>query len=134
MNNQSIEVGDAKELVVENLDRQDFVKYAGASGDFNPIHYAEPFAESAGYPSVFGQGMLVAALASNVVTEWFGVASLEGFRVRFEGQVWPGDTVSVTGTVASISDAGTGSTAEIDLSAVNDEDHVLLSGNANVRL
>lgn len=124
-------VGSTKELVVEGLDRRDFVKYAGASGDVNPIHYDQSTAEAAGYEEVFGQGMLVAGIASNLVTDWVGLQALTGLQFRFVGQVWPGDRVVVTGEVTSIADDGV---CAIDLTATNGTGERLLDGEATVTI
>lgn len=89
-------------IVVENLDREDFIRYAGASGDFNPVHYDEPFAKKAGYESVFAPGMLIAGIASRFVTNWIGIRTLEAFSTRFAAQVWPGDTQQLTGRLSPL--------------------------------
>src|SRR5512144_1832335 len=95
-----IHVGDiVPPFVVENITRTDIVKYAGASGDFNPIHHDETFAKSAGYPSVFAHGMLSAGLLSKCLTDYVGRANLRVYRVSFRSQVWPGDTLTCTGKV-----------------------------------
>jgi len=75
-------VGNTFEHTVETVDRPDFVKYAGASGDFNQIHYDEPHAERAGYDSVFGQGMFTAGVASRTVREALGLRCLWEYRTR----------------------------------------------------
>ncbi len=80
-----------------------FVRYAGASGDFNPIHYDEEFAQSAGFPSVFSQGMHQAALLATFATDWLGAENIRRFQVRFREQVWPGDMLTCQGTITSIS-------------------------------
>jgi len=68
----SLSVGDiGPEVVFEDVQRENFVRYAGASGDFNPVHYDGPYAKAAGYPSVFGQGMFTAGIASRAATNWF---------------------------------------------------------------
>ena len=90
------------ELIVQNLTRPDFVRYAGASGDFNPIHYDEPYARSLGNPRLFGQGMLTAGYASHFASDWFGVDSIRRFKSRFLDRVWPGDTLTITGTVEEV--------------------------------
>ncbi len=77
--------------VIEGLTPQDFVRYAGASGDFNPIHYDERYAKALGNPGVFGQGMLTAGCAGQFLANWFGLANLGEFRTRFTARVWPGD-------------------------------------------
>jgi acyl dehydratase len=84
---------------VKNLTRTDIAKYAGASGDFNPIHHDETFAKSAGYPSVFSHGMLTAGLVSKCITDYVGPENLRKFAVSFRAQVWPGDTITCGGNV-----------------------------------
>lgn len=77
------------------ITRTDLVRYAGAGGDFNPVHHDELFATSAGYPSVFGHGLLTAAFASLAVAEVAGPLALRQYFVRYSGQVWPGDSLHV---------------------------------------
>jgi len=86
-------------FVVENLTRTDLVRYAGASGDFNPIHHDEEFARMAGNPTVFGHGMLTAGFVGKCVTDFVGPENLRRFKVRFATRVWPGDTITCTGRV-----------------------------------
>ncbi len=95
-----VDVGDeAPPLVVENLTRTHFVRYAGASGDFNPMHHDDTIATQVGNPSVFGHGMLTAGLMARVVKDWCGPEAMRRFQVRFSKQVWPGDTLTCTATV-----------------------------------
>jgi acyl dehydratase len=82
------------------LTRTDFVRYQGASGDFNPIHHDEEFAKSAGFPTVFSVGMLQAAILATYATDWLGPDNVRKFGVQFREQVWPGDVLTFTGTVA----------------------------------
>src|SRR5512141_1378531 len=90
---EDVQEGDAvPPFVVKNLTRTDLVRYAGASGDFNPIHHDQTFAESAGLPTVFAHGMLTAGLVGKCVTDYVGVHNLRQFKVRFATRVWPGDT------------------------------------------
>jgi acyl dehydratase len=86
-------------VVVENLTRTDLVRYAGASGDFNPIHHDETFARAAGNPTVFGHGMLTAGFVARCLTDFVGAGNLRRYKVRFATRVWPGDTITCTGTV-----------------------------------
>src|ERR1700712_806945 len=79
------------------LTPQMFVRYSGASGDMNPMHYDADFARKAGYPSVFSQGMHQAALLATFATDWLGARNLRRFLVRFRDQVWPGDGLSCSG-------------------------------------
>ncbi len=119
-------------VVVDDLERRHFVRYAGASGDFNPIHYDEPYATAAGNERVFGQGMLTAGIASRVITRWFDLRDVTHFGVRFRSRVFPGDTVIATGEVADIDpDART---VETTLKARTAAGKTLLTGSATVDL
>lgn len=130
-----VAVGDAgPELTVEDVQRPDFVKYAGASGDFNPVHYSEPYAHATGSRSVFGQGMLTAGYAAHFVADWFGLANVSSFRVRFEEQLWPGDTVTAGGEITAVEEQAAGATVEADITVENDEGTGLVSGDCTARL
>ncbi len=87
-------------LEVGPLTRTDFVRYQGASGDFNPIHHDEEFAKSAGFPTVFSVGMLQAGVLATFATDWLGAANVRRFGVQFREQVWPGDSLTCAGRVA----------------------------------
>ncbi len=82
------------------LTRTDFVRYQGASGDFNPIHHDEEFAQGAGFPSVFSVGMLQAGILATFATDWLGAANVRRYSVQFREQVWPGDRLVCSGKVA----------------------------------
>ncbi len=88
-------------LVVENMTRPDFVRYAGASGDFVPLHYDQTFVEMAGIPTVFGQGMLTAGLLAHCLTDYLGAGNVRKFKVRFATRVWPGDTLTCRGKITN---------------------------------
>ena len=125
----SLNIGDTgDELVVEKVDRSSFIRYAGASGDFNPIHWNEDFAKSAGYPGVFAQGMWTAGVLSTFLTKWVGPENVKRFRTRFVGQVWPGEKLVCSGTVTAVN----GDTAEIELSVTNAEGERKIAGDATV--
>ncbi|WP_330256235.1 MaoC/PaaZ C-terminal domain-containing protein [Nocardia sp. NBC_00565] len=81
------------------LTTQMFVRYSGASGDLNPMHYDDTIARAAGNPSVFSQGMHQSALLATFATDWLGATNLRRFSVRFKEQVWPGDILTCTGEV-----------------------------------
>ncbi|WP_255152310.1 FAS1-like dehydratase domain-containing protein [Halorarius halobius] len=98
-----VSVGDQPPtVIVEDIAPQDFVRYAGASGDFNPIHYDEQYATALGNPGVFGQGMLTAAHTGHLAADWFGVGAISRFSTRFTARVWPGDTLTVDGEVTDV--------------------------------
>ena len=130
---EDISAGEVRTTTVENVERRDFVKYAGASGDFNPIHYDEPYATDAGNPSVFAQGMWTAGIASTVVTDWFGVGAVRGFSTRFEARVFPDDTITARATVVAVED-GASPTAEVNIEVVNQADEVVVTGEATIDL
>ena len=121
-------------VVVEGLTRTQIVQYAGASGDFNPIHHDEGFAtETAGYPSVFAHGMLTMGLTSKMLTDWLGDGVLSEFGVRFVSQVWPGDTLTAKGRVSSIETQGDDTAVEIELTTTNQQGKPVVTGSATAR-
>jgi peroxisomal enoyl-CoA hydratase 2 len=132
-----VAIGDTgPEVVVEDLEREDFVRYAGASGDFNPIHYDEPYAKEAGNSSVFAQGMLTAGFAAHMISDWFGLEHIDRFTVRFLAQVWPGDTVRAHGVVTDIGDPSEDGavTVEADLFVTNQDSEDVISGSVAATL
>jgi acyl dehydratase len=126
-----LSVGDeAPPLVVESLSRTHFVRYAGASGDFNPMHHDDTIATQVGNPSVFGHGMLTAGLMARVVKDWLGAEALRKFQVRFAKQVWPGETLTFAATVTGLTPEGEGGLVELALSATNEAGEEKLTGTA----
>lgn len=129
----SVTVGDTgPKVTVTELARKDFVRYAGASGDFNRLHYDEPYVTEAGRSSVIGQGMLTAAIASQAVTRWFGVGALQRFEIRFEDSVVPGDSVTAVGTVTQRSTNGGTAILEVEAVVKNQRGETVLTGDATV--
>ena len=137
INIASLEVGQeigSKEFV---LTRDSLVRYAGASGDFNPIHYRDDFAQSVGLDGVLAHGMLTMGVAVQVVADWVGDAGkIVDYGVRFTKPVFvdanDGAVVVVTGKVGNIN-AETNE-VRIDLSVVYNETSVLGKAQAVVRL
>jgi acyl dehydratase len=122
-------------VVVQDLKRTQIVQYAGASGDYNPLHTDEIYATKiAGYPSVFAHGMLTMGLTGQAVAALAGTENLLRFGVRFTTQVWPGDTLTTRISVVSIADGEHGPEAELSVSTVNAEGKEVLSGYAHARL
>jgi acyl dehydratase len=76
----------------------DFVRYAGASGDFNPLHHDDAFAREAGFPGLFAMGMFSAGLIGAWLSRQSDPRRLRRLRVRFEQQVWPQDVLTIHGT------------------------------------
>ena len=132
----ALKVGDKHtERVVENLSRTQIVQYAGASGDYNPLHTDEVYTtQVAGYPSVFAHGMLTMGLTSKMLTNYVGPGRLKKFGVRFTNQVWPGDTLDATATVEAIRDEDGGKVVDLKLSTTNQDGKEVVSGSATARI
>ncbi|HEY1651632.1 MAG TPA: MaoC/PaaZ C-terminal domain-containing protein [Acidimicrobiales bacterium] len=89
-----VKVGDEAPVITHKLTRTDLVKYAGASGDFNPMHHDEVAAQAAGQPSVFGHGMFSMGLLGSALTDYVGVGNVLRYQVRFARQTWPDEVLS----------------------------------------
>ncbi|WP_336660445.1 MaoC family dehydratase [Leucobacter sp. USHLN153] len=121
-------VGDVVAERELTLTRDRLVRYAGASGDFNPIHYRDDIAASVGLPGVLAHGMLTMGVAGSVATDWLGTAgSVRDFQSRFTRPVpvdaAEGARVSVTATIGALD--AEARTARIDLKVVFDGATVL---------
>jgi acyl dehydratase len=111
-----------------------FVRYAGASGDLNPMHYDDELARSAGYPSVFAQGMFSAALLAGFATDWLGARNVRRFGVRFHEQVWPGDVLTCSGTVAGVCKEPDADRLTVELTATRQTGGLAITGTAEFRI
>lgn len=121
--------------VVHDLKRTQVVMYAGASGDYNPLHTDEPFArEAAGYLGVFAHGMLTMGMTARALTEWLGDDRLLRFGVRFTAQVWPGDTLTVSATVDKVENEDGEPVASLTVRTTNQDGKDVVSGYAAARL
>ena len=130
-----VKEGDAlPEIRVQGLTRTDFVRYAGASGDFNPIHHDQTFAEASGNPTVFAMGMLNASILSRVVTRFAGRPAVRRYKVRFATRAWPGDDVICTGRVSRKFEEAGEKRVEGEVTAVNQKGETLISGSFVVAL
>lgn len=122
--------GDTAPELSHTLERLDLVKYAGASGDFNPMHSVEPDAQAAGFPSVFGHGMFSAGLVARSLTDYVGVGNLKSFKVRFTKQTWPGEVLTARNTVVGKRTGGNEALVDITSELVNADGEVKVSGEA----
>lgn len=119
------------EVVVKDLKRTQIVQYAGASGDYNPLHTDEVFAtQVAGYPSVFAHGMLTMGMTAKLVTNTVGDGRLTNYGVRFKAQVWPGDTLEATATVTALREQDGLALVDLDIVTKNQDGVVVLTGQA----
>ena len=132
----SLNVGDSRtDVVLENISRTQIVMYAGASGDYNPLHSDEVYVrEVSGYPTVFAHGMLSMGATGKVLTDWVGNGRLANFGVRFVNQVWPGDTLTATATVEAVREDGGQHFADFTVVAVNQDDKPVVTGTATARI
>lgn len=131
-----LEVGTTFEAtLVEDLKRTQIVQYAGASGDYNPLHTDEVFAkEVAGYPSVFAHGMLTMGMTGRLLTDTVGDGRLTRFGGRFTSQVWPGDTLVATATVEAVRTDGGDHLVDLAVQTVNQDGVAVFSGSATARI
>jgi acyl dehydratase len=132
----ALKVGDThSEIVVENLSRTQIVQYAGASGDYNPLHSDEVYTtQAAGYPSVFAHGMLTMGLTGKMLTNYVGAGRLTNFGVRFTNQVWPGDTLTAKATVTELRQENGQHFVDLTLSTVNQDGKEVVQGSASARI
>ncbi|MFC5266298.1 MaoC/PaaZ C-terminal domain-containing protein [Kribbella qitaiheensis] len=136
MTGRVVEVGTELPALTVTLRREDLVRYAGASGDFNPIHWNDRMAASLGLPGVIAHGMLTMASAARVVTDWLDdPADLLEYGVRFtKPVVVPDDDKGATVTFSAKVDKLADGTAEIDITALAGEEKVLGRARAVVRV
>ena len=91
---EDVNEGDSAPTFSHQLTRPDLVMYAGASGDFNPMHTDEVAAKESGLPSVFGHGMFTAGILAKALTDYVGVGNLREYKIRFTKQTWPGEILT----------------------------------------
>ena len=139
---ESLEKGTVIGSHTVQVNRADLVRYAGASGDFNPIHWNEAFATGVELPGVIAHGMFTMGSAVQLVTDWAGdPGAVVDFQTRFTkpvlvtdttGTPEPGATIEVSGTIGKLdADAGT---ARVDLTVVSAGQKVLMKAQAVVKL
>ena len=121
-------------MIVEDLTRTQIVQYAGASGDYNPVHSDEKFVtEVAGYPTVFAHGMLTMGMTGRMITNYVGDGQLTYYGVRFVNQVWPGDTLTARAEIAAIREENGVTLVDLAISTTNQDENFVLTGNATAR-
>ena len=125
-----IEVGDEAPVLTHTLTRADLVQYAGASGDFNPMHTDEVAAKEAGLDSVFGHGMFSAGLLATALTNWVGIGNLTRYNVRFVKQAWPGEEFSTTIKVVAKRVEDGRNLVDLECNLANEKGEVKVAGEA----
>jgi acyl dehydratase len=119
-------------IVYGPLSRTDLVRYAGASGDFNPLHHDHVFAAAAGLPDVMAHGMLSAGLLASALTRWFGAGSVRRYSVRFKSPVWPGDVLTARCLAMEPAADGPGAQMNLVLELTRADGEGVLSGTASI--
>jgi acyl dehydratase len=132
---ESLEIGDAApQLEFGPVTLNMILRYAGASGDFNPLHNDADFAKAAGYPGIFAMGMMSAAWLGRMLTDWVGPQSIRRYKVRFVNQVWPGDRLTCSGRVSDKREAAEGRLVDLELAVTNQKGETVLQGSATAAL
>ena len=131
-----LKIGDIyEERLVDDLTRTQIVQYAGASGDYNPIHTDEIFAtQVSGYPTVFAHGMLTMGMTGKMLTNYVGDGRLTKFGVRFTRQVWPGDTIDGKATIEAVREEDGRYGVDLSVETVNQNGDAVLTGYASARI
>lgn len=124
---------DIPELRVGPIKQMDLVRYAGASGDFNPIHNDVEFAKSAGLPGTIAHGMYIMALMGRQVTNWAPPTQVKFFGVKFKGMSLPGETMVFTGKIKKKKEENGDKLLMVSLTAANDKGEVKVSGDLTVK-
>ena len=133
---EAVKVGDElPPLVKPPVDRSQIARFAGATGDFGPLHVDEPFARNAGFPSVLVPGMLAMGFLGELVTDWLRGARVRRFGSRFVKIVWPGDVVTVRGRVADRRfEAGGRYAVDIEVWGENQRGELVVRGAVTAQL
>jgi acyl dehydratase len=112
------------------LSRTDLVIYAGASGDYNPMHHDEVKAQKAKLPSVFGHGMLSMGILGTALTDFVGIDNLRRYSVRFVKQTWPGETLRTKIVVKGTREEGGETLVDLDCTLENADGEAKVAGEA----
>ena len=132
---EDVKVGDELPPLVKGPVQQiQLTRYAGASGDFNPIHQDEEFAKTAGMGGVFAHGMLSMGFVAQAVTDWAGAGSVRKIGVRFAALVRPKDTVTCRGRVIATAQKNGVNLVELEIWAENGRGEKVVTGKATVAL
>ena len=131
---EAVQVGDEAPVITHTLTRTDLVKYAGASGDFNPMHHDEVSAQAAGQPSVFGHGMFSMGLLGSALTDYVGVGNVVRYQVRFARQTWPDERLSTKIVVTATRTEDGKKLVDMDVALSNAEGEHKLVGQATAAL
>ncbi len=131
---EDVNEGDEAPSRSHTLTRTDLVKYAGASGDFNPMHHDEVKAKESGQPSVFGHGMFSMGLLASAVTDYVGVGNVTDYMVRFARQTWPDEVLTTKIVVSGKRHQEGKNLVDLEVSLANGDGEVKVVGEATAAL
>jgi len=135
---EDVEVGHEMPALVKGPIQQiQLTRYAGASGDFNPIHQDDAFAKAAGMGGVFAHGMLSMGFVAQSVTDWLGVGTVRKIGVRFAALVRLGDVVTCRGKIVAkrpAKDGGAENVVDLELWAATGKGDKVVTGKATAAL
>ena len=132
---EDIKMGDEViNLVKPAISKAQLVRYAGASGDFNPLHTDDEVGRVAGFDGVVAHGMLIMGITAQAVTDWIPKRFLKKIKVRFKGATRPGDVIKVTGQVVDKRIEDNIGIVACTLEAVDQNHDVKISGNFEAAL
>ncbi|MBH0118741.1 MaoC family dehydratase [Rhodococcus sp. NPDC003382] len=117
--------------VIGPITQTDIVRFAGAGGDFNPLHHDPEFVATSGFPGVIAMGQMQAGILAGWLSDTFGVEHVRSFGVRFVAPVFLGDTLTVGGTITAITDTDGETRADLDL-VVSGAKGPVVTGSATV--
>jgi acyl dehydratase len=120
-----LSVGDQAPVLRHELTRADVIRYAGASGDFFPLHTDDDYARATGLDGICAHGMLTAGLLATAISNWLGVGCLQRYRVRFAALAWPGELLTTRIAVTGVH----GPEVEFSCDVVNAQDEVKITGS-----
>lgn len=129
-----VAVGDEAPVRTHKLTRTDLVRYAGASGDFNPMHHDEVLAKAAGQPSVFGHGMFSMGMLGSALTDYVGVGNVTRYQVRFVRQTWPDEQLSTRIVVTATREEDGRHLVDLDVALANADGEQKVVGQATAVL
>lgn len=121
-------------LTKEPIDQIQLVKYAGASGDFNPLHYMDSIGKMAGTGGVIAHGMLIMGFTGQAVDRWIPRRHLKKLAVRFVGMTKPGDKITVHGKITAIQPEQDTGTLTGEVTAVDQTGDVKIKGTFEAQL
>jgi acyl dehydratase len=127
---EDVSEGDTAPALARVLTRTDLVTYAGASGDYNPMHHDEVKAKAAGQPSVFGHGMFSMGFLGTAITDYVGIGNVRRFQVRFAKQTWPDEELRTVVVVTGKRTEGTDHLIDLDVRLQNADGEEKVVGEA----